>query len=200
MMAGASFDACFEPHCRPLIFKMTNGVPRSINQLCDSALLVCMSEKLLKVNRNVLKKAGADLRRGECFTPGFRDGGRAPSLKKIRLPAVLGAAAVIVVLLGIYGYQKGLKQPDPAIDTAAETSPTPMPSEAVLPEISQTLPPEAVLPEISQTLPPEALEPPMKKTGSVDISPLLIVKASQLASPASRIHNAKRVGVKKGKR
>ena len=188
-VAGAGFDACFEPHCRPLIFKMTGGVPRSINQLCDSALRVCMSEKLLKINRNVLKKAGADLRRGVCFMPGFRDGGWAPSLKKIRLSAVFGAAAVIVVLLGIYGYLKGFKQPAPAIDNAfkiAETNPTPPPA-------------IAALPENKQTLRPEALEPLMKKTGSVDISPLLIVKASQPANPASRLHNEKKVGVKKGK-
>jgi general secretion pathway protein A len=180
-VAGADFDACFEPHCKPLIFKMTGGVPRSINQLCDSALRVCMNEKLLKVNRVCLKKAGADLQSEVRFTPGFHDGGRARFLKKIQLTAALGAAAVIVFLLGIYGYQKGLKRPPPAIDTAVkipESGPTPAPS-------------GAVLPEIRQTLLPEALEPSMQKTGRVDISPLLRVKTFQPGNPPSRLHHPK---------
>jgi general secretion pathway protein A len=202
-VAGGSFDACFEPQCKSLIFKMTGGIPRSINHLCDSALRVCMSEKLLKVNKDVLKKAGADLRTGVFFTPGFRDGGRFFSLKKIRLPAVLGAVAVILVLLGFYGYQKGLKQPDPAIENPPEIAisiSVPMPSGAVLPEVAQPLEPEAALPEVTQTLQPAALEPPIRKTGRVDISPLLRVKASPPAGAASRLHKAKSVGVKKEKR
>jgi len=61
-LAGSNFDDCFESNCRQLIFKMTKGVPRSINQLCDSALLTCMTEERQKVNRHVLKKAATVLR------------------------------------------------------------------------------------------------------------------------------------------
>jgi general secretion pathway protein A len=107
-MAGASFDACFEPHCRPLIFKMTKGVPRSINQLCDSALLVCMTEKLQKVNRKVLKKADAALRSDILFTPRSHAGSASLFWKTIRPLAAFGAGAMILALLGIYGYQGGL--------------------------------------------------------------------------------------------
>ena len=56
-VAGSGFDRCFEPACKKLIYKMTGGVPRSINRLCDTALLVCMTEKGDKVTGRVLKKA-----------------------------------------------------------------------------------------------------------------------------------------------
>ena len=101
---GADFGACFEADCRNSIFKMTNGVPRSINQLCDSALRVCMTEKLLKVNRKVLKQARTALQSAARFIPGSHAGSTVFSLKKIRLPAVFGATAALI-LLGIYGYQ-----------------------------------------------------------------------------------------------
>ena len=107
-MAGSSFDACFEPNCRHLIFKMTNGVPRSINQLCDSALLVCMAEKRQKVNRKVLKKAGTALRSDILFTPRSHAGSTASSWKMIRPLAAFGACAIILTLLGISGYWGGL--------------------------------------------------------------------------------------------
>jgi general secretion pathway protein A len=61
-IVGSSFDGCFESNCRHLIFKMTKGVPRSINLLCDSALLTCMTEERQKVNRHDLKKAATALR------------------------------------------------------------------------------------------------------------------------------------------
>lgn len=106
-MAGADFGACFEPDCRNLIFKMTNGVPRSINLLCDCALRICMTEELLKVNRKILKQAGTALRSDARFASPSHAGSTAFSLKTIRLPAIF-AAAVILILLGIYGYQGGL--------------------------------------------------------------------------------------------
>jgi type II secretory pathway predicted ATPase ExeA len=40
-VAGSNFDSCFEPDCKKEIFKRTGGVPRAINRLCDSALLIC---------------------------------------------------------------------------------------------------------------------------------------------------------------
>ena len=38
-IAGSSFDRCFDPGCRKTLYEMTGGVPRSINRLCDTALL-----------------------------------------------------------------------------------------------------------------------------------------------------------------
>jgi hypothetical protein len=75
-----------EPHCRNPIFKLTRGVPRSINRLCDRALRVCMAEKLLKVNRKLLKQAAAALSSGARFSSGSRAGRSAFFLNTIRRP------------------------------------------------------------------------------------------------------------------
>lgn len=103
-MAGSSFDACFESDCKKLIFKMTNGVPRSINQLCDSAFLACMTEKRRKVNRKILKMAGTVLRSDILFTPKSHVGGSALFRKMIRPFAAFGACTMILALFWIAGY------------------------------------------------------------------------------------------------
>jgi len=54
---GSSFAAVFEDPCRSLIFKLTAGCPRLINQLCDNALLIGMTEGRQKINRKVLQQA-----------------------------------------------------------------------------------------------------------------------------------------------
>jgi general secretion pathway protein A len=58
---GSSFASVFEGNCRRLIFKLTRGVPRSLNRLCDNALLICMAEGRRQVNRRTLKQAHAAL-------------------------------------------------------------------------------------------------------------------------------------------
>jgi general secretion pathway protein A len=54
---GSSFASVFEGNCRRLIFRLTRGVPRSLNRLCDNALLICMAEGRRQVNRRTLKQA-----------------------------------------------------------------------------------------------------------------------------------------------
>jgi len=56
-IAGSSFDKCFKPDCKKQIYEMTDGVARSINRLCDTALLICMVEKEDLVTEWILKKA-----------------------------------------------------------------------------------------------------------------------------------------------
>jgi type II secretory pathway predicted ATPase ExeA len=53
----ANFAACFEPGCEDLVYQLTEGLPRRINQLCDNALFYCMANGLKKVNRQALHKA-----------------------------------------------------------------------------------------------------------------------------------------------
>ena len=101
-VAGSSFDACFESNCSHLIFKMTNGVPRSINQLCDSALLVCMAEKQRKVNKTILKKAYTAIRSDILFTPKYPGGGPAAFFSKMVRPSC--AFPLILLLVGISVY------------------------------------------------------------------------------------------------
>jgi general secretion pathway protein A len=103
-MAGSSFDACFEPSCKKLLFRMTNGVPRSINQICDSALLACMTEKRRKVNKRILKIAGTVLQSDVLFTPKSRTEGIGIFRKMIKPFAAFGACIIILALFGIAGY------------------------------------------------------------------------------------------------
>jgi hypothetical protein len=108
VVVGSSFDACFESNCRHFIFKMTKGLPRSINHLCDNALLICKAEKLQKVNKKILKKAATALKSDLLFTPMSHDGRTTSFWKTNRLLAAFGSFIVIWMLLGIYGYQGGL--------------------------------------------------------------------------------------------
>lgn len=154
-MAGASFDACFEPECRRLIFKMTKGVPRSINQLCDGALLACMTEKRLKVDRKILKNVVVDQRNNVLFTPGSHAGNTNSAWKSSRLIAAFGVSAIFWILFGIYAYRGGMgagiqnilfsfyssgNVPVSALNKTSdnlEGNAIPMPSEALLSEEKQ---------------------------------------------------------------
>ena len=66
---SSSFASVFEGNCRRLIFKLTKGVPRSLNQLCDNALLICMAEGRRQVDRRTLKQAQAALQADRLSTP-----------------------------------------------------------------------------------------------------------------------------------
>jgi general secretion pathway protein A len=68
-VAGSNFERCFEKHCGKLIYKMTQGVPRQINQLCDNALLICMAQQAKKVNRRILRMADEARQTDRIFTP-----------------------------------------------------------------------------------------------------------------------------------
>ncbi|MEJ5363467.1 MAG: AAA family ATPase [Desulfosoma sp.] len=99
---GGSFEACFEPGCRRLIHKMTEGVPRRINLLCDHALLICQAENAPKVTPKILKLAHEALRSDLLGSP---NSGTSPSdsrrsffrggLKIAALLAVLVLAAAV---------------------------------------------------------------------------------------------------------
>ncbi len=108
-VAGSSFDRCFESACKKLIYKMTGGVPRSINRLCDTALLVCMTEKGDKVTGKVLKKAHDALHSDMILAPKESKPGRFVNVKKfsaeILKPALAAVALVFVLTLGFLGYK-----------------------------------------------------------------------------------------------
>jgi general secretion pathway protein A len=66
---GSSYASVFEENCGRLIFKLTQGVPRSINRLCDSALLICMAQGRRQASRRTLKQAQAALEADRLATP-----------------------------------------------------------------------------------------------------------------------------------
>ncbi len=70
-VVGACFSYCFEANCRGVLYKLTGGIPRLINQICDHALLICKAEGLEKINKRILKKADEALRSDLLFAPKF---------------------------------------------------------------------------------------------------------------------------------
>jgi general secretion pathway protein A len=99
---GSSFSTIFEDNCGSAIYKMTGGVPRNINQLCDNALLICMSEMRQKVDQRILRKAQEALLTDRLFTPKFA---KRTSALRHKLPrplvwtAICAAFLVLVIVL-----------------------------------------------------------------------------------------------------
>jgi general secretion pathway protein A len=55
-IAGSSFEACFDSDCKDKIYRITGGVPRIINSLCDNTLLACMNKNGSKVTKRILRE------------------------------------------------------------------------------------------------------------------------------------------------
>jgi general secretion pathway protein A len=142
-VAGSSFDRCFESACKSLICKMTGGVPRSINRLCDTALLVCMSEKGDKVTRRVLKKAHDALHSDVILAPKETKPAGSFSIRKLK-PALAGGALVLLLALGFLGYRGN-------------------PGEILRSWVDGPVPPRAVNTYVQKPLPPV---PEVKREGS----------------------------------
>jgi len=200
-VAGSSFAGCFESDCKKLIYKMTGGVPRSINRLCDTALLICMNEKGDKVTGRVLKKAHDALHSDVILAPGESKSGRFFSVKNLGL-ALAGGALVLLLALGfprflgyngnlgenLKGWIYGLGFPK-AAGTNIENPLPPVPEVKSL-EISR--PPEAGGKNTSSTTPglvtpqtispaqepPEVLPKEGQPVANIDMKVLKIEKAS----------------------
>ena len=173
---GSSFASVFEETCKGLIFKLTKGVPRRINQLCDNALLITMTEGQRRVNRQAMKNAEEAIQTDRIFTAkAWR--GKAGSLfgryGKLWIP--MGAGAV-VVLLGIisvlFGFWPGKSRPVsqlnkpfeqhlveskpspklPGIKAEPQTNPEPVfPKEIELPHSKSLIAPDQKSPENQAT-------------------------------------------------
>ncbi|MBU4233470.1 MAG: AAA family ATPase [Proteobacteria bacterium] len=112
--AGSRFDRCFAPGCKKLIWKLTAGVPRRINHLCDTALLICLSKGLTRVNPVTLKEAQDALKTDQIFSARYSFLPRTLSfgkLGKFKIPAM--ACLLLLALwgmLGSSGFQGGIGQ------------------------------------------------------------------------------------------
>jgi general secretion pathway protein A len=181
--AGSSFDKCFEPACKKPIYKMTGGVPRSINRLCDTALLICMSEKGDKVTGRIIKKANDALHSDVILAPKESKPGGFSGLKEFSVkrfsvdtfsvkklkPALAGGALVLLLALGFLGYKGNIGENlkgwiyGPGSPEAANT------------------PIEKPLPPVPQVKSEEASKPPEEKSASSTMPDLA---APQILSPA----------------
>lgn len=66
-IVGSDFMSCFDPHCTDSLFKLTGGVPRLINLICDTALLLTQINQRKKVDSDTLTKASLALRSDIVF-------------------------------------------------------------------------------------------------------------------------------------
>lgn len=98
---GSSFDACFAPNCPALLYKLTGGVPRRLNQLCDNALLICMTAKVRQVSRKILLRAEEAGKTDVILIPP----GPRPVLVRVLKSAIpVVAIAALLALGGISGH------------------------------------------------------------------------------------------------
>ena len=113
--AGSRFDRCFAPGCEKLLWKLTAGVPRRINHLCDTALLICLTKGLKQINPKTLKKAQDALKTDQICTTRFSFLPRTLSfgrLRKFLIPAM--ACLLLIAFWGMLGIRRfpGWNWPD----------------------------------------------------------------------------------------
>ena len=61
-IAGGNADEIFEPETLPEIHRLTSGIPRLINTLCDTALTACMVDDQRRVDLEVIDNVVHELR------------------------------------------------------------------------------------------------------------------------------------------
>lgn len=89
-VAGA-LGELFDRGAKREVFRLTDGVPRLINVICDRALLGAYSRETRRVSRRLVRRAAAEIRGEQYRTP----------LLRWAMPAV-AAAAVVIIGAGIW--------------------------------------------------------------------------------------------------
>lgn len=213
---GSNFASVFKDNCKGPIFKMTTGVPRLINLLCDNALLISMNEGMRKVNRKTLKKAMEGLQTDLIFTPPSsqkRESSRFWKYFKILAPVWVGLALgligitamimpgkfqpishIIQSICQVLPEVKALSKPaeikedqTPNIETAPITPEEPKPS--------QTTPPKGPEQDLEKGQPAITSHPPEPKVTPAPIKGVAerALEVKQATSPSSHVPE----GVKK---
>ena len=101
-VAGAVGASAFAPALTPLIYRLSKGVPRRINLLCDRALLGAYVENTRQVTRAILRKAAFEV---------FHEQGEAPAHRRWAVLAggVLAGAAISAAALQLMPLQPQAK-------------------------------------------------------------------------------------------
>ena len=174
--AGSRFDRCFAPGCQKLLWKLTAGVPRRINHLCDTALLICLTQGLTRITPQTVKKAQDALKTDQICTTRFSFLPKTLSfgrLGKLWIPATAGL--LLIAFWGIWGsakFQGGIGQlfekvwSGAAGSVQAQVSPTAAsregsPAAVATKALAQNSPPAiAALPPSGPAISPSALAQP----------------------------------------
>ena len=123
-VAGSTARAPFGPSLMAQIHRLSHGVPRRINLLCDRALLGAYVENQPQVTRKILRRAAE-----EVFA---EEGTRAPRAA-LRWPLVAGGVIAGALVTGALAWHF-MPLPGPAVPVAAVARPlaAPVPSPAPL--------------------------------------------------------------------
>jgi general secretion pathway protein A len=108
-VAGAQGAPVFPASSVPLIHRITHGVPRRINLLCDRALLGAYVENSREVTRKIVRTAAAEVFAGEAVS------------KRARWPLVAGAVLAGAALSAAAAWQV-LPHGAPASSTATPSA------------------------------------------------------------------------------
>jgi general secretion pathway protein A len=122
-VAGATAALPIPPALAPLVHRITHGVPRRINLLCDRALLGAYAENQREVTRPILRKAATEVFAGE--------GGAAAA--KRGWPMLAGAVLAGAVLSAAAAWQVIPRTPAPAPVVAVAKPPAPVLAAPVAP-------------------------------------------------------------------
>jgi type II secretory pathway predicted ATPase ExeA len=174
---GSSFASVFAEKSLGQIFKMTKGIPRLINQLCDNALLISLTAGAGKVNRKTLKKAAAALETDRIHTPPAAISRKSSRIRRygavlislgVGVGVAMGWLGTVAVHRGVWpgmvqpiaGTMASTGQPAPGITAKA---PPPAIPEKQAPSFEKDL----VRPEETKTAPgtPAELKPESKSPG-----------------------------------
>jgi general secretion pathway protein A len=167
----------FESTAKREVYRLTQGVPRLINVICDRALLGAYSKETRRVNRRLVRRAAAEIEGIPYTSP----------LLRWAVPAV-GAVAVAVIAASLWPLLEQRAEPvraepanmavagegkvtpatDPAAVTAANTARDPEPQRATEPEALPEPEPE-----------PES-EPESESDAALDDQLLLAAELTQL--------------------
>ncbi len=122
-VAGCRQRALFTPDAIKKIYRLSGGLPRLINVLCDRSLLVAYVAEAPQVSGTMVTEAARELRRESLRSPRRR--------RRIFMTVAAALLGLVVVVLAVNAYFRPSPQP-PVPPTGAITNPqpaiTPLPS------------------------------------------------------------------------
>ena len=103
-VAGA-LGEIFDRAAKRELFRLSQGVPRLINVICDRALLGAYSEESRRVTRDLVRRAAAEIS-GKAYTP---------FLLQYAPPAIATASVLLVAYGGWTFFSQTEREPEPML-------------------------------------------------------------------------------------
>ncbi len=130
-VAGALGEV-FDNNAKKEVFRLSQGVPRLINVICDRALLGAYSQESRRVTRRLIRQAAAEVR-GELD--------RSPWLRPVATAA--GIAGVAIISASVWSFSRQPVEPPDAAAEVAVTETVAAEMLAAEPQTAEPLPIEA---------------------------------------------------------